>query len=123
MYNFEKLQVWQEAMDLVEIIYQLTNKLPSREKFSLIDQIRRSSASVALNIAEGSGDKTKKDFINFCRNALKSLYETITAPKIIERIYKTGVIKELNKCDQVSKILHGLIKYLDHGNQKPTTKN
>jgi len=116
MYNFEKLQVWQKSMKLVEIIYQLTSKISEQEKFALTDQIKRSSTSIVLNIAEGTGAKSKKEFTFFCRHALKSLYETVAALKIIKQIYKINPNKELEKCDEVSKLLHGLIKYLDSKN-------
>ena len=60
MYNFEKLKVWQESMRLAEMIYVLSKKLPSDEKFALIDQLKRATTSISLNIAEGSGGKVKK---------------------------------------------------------------
>lgn len=116
MYNFEKLKAWQQAMELVDITYKATKKIPASEKFALIDQIKRSATSVALNIAEGTGARSNREFSNFCRISLRSLYETITALKIAERVYKIDVTVETKKCDEVSKILHGLLKYLDHKN-------
>lgn len=73
MYNFEKLQAWQHSLQLVDVVYQLTTKLPATEKFALVDQLKRAVTSVALNIAEGSGAGGTKEFAAFCRNALKSL--------------------------------------------------
>ncbi|HIJ95424.1 MAG TPA: four helix bundle protein [Desulfuromonadales bacterium] len=50
--NHKDLYVWQLAMDSAMHIYEATKKLPTEEKYSLVDQIRRSSRSVAANIAE-----------------------------------------------------------------------
>ncbi len=54
-YRFERLRVYQNAMVLVELIYKVTKQLPMDEKFALSDQLKRSSTSIVLNIAEGTG--------------------------------------------------------------------
>ncbi len=51
--SFKELRVWQNAMDLALEVFQLSKQFPSEERYSLTDQIRRSSRSVAANIAEG----------------------------------------------------------------------
>ena len=50
--SFKELRVWQNAMDVAMRIFELTKSFPSEERFSLTDQIRRSSRSVAANITE-----------------------------------------------------------------------
>lgn len=50
--SFKELQVWQKAMDAAMEVFTLTKSFPSEEKFSLTDQIRRSSRSVPANISE-----------------------------------------------------------------------
>lgn len=50
--SYRELKVWQESMDAAMEIYKLTKSFPADEKYSLVDQIRRSSRSVAANIAE-----------------------------------------------------------------------
>jgi four helix bundle protein len=116
MYNFEKLEAWRRALELVEVIYKLTKQFPASEKFALSDQLKRAVTSIALNIAEGNGARNKREFAAFCRIALKSLYETIAGLKIAERLYHIDVTDGLTKCDKVSKLLHGLIKYLETKN-------
>jgi four helix bundle protein len=116
MYNFEKLKVWQESMVLAEILYELVKKLPKEERFSLVDQIKRAVTSISLNIAEGSGGESSKVFKSHLRIALKSLYETISALKLVERLFKINCVKELEQCDQVSKLLHGLLKSIKPNN-------
>jgi len=53
-FNFEKLDVWREAIQFANLIYQLTNKFPERERFGLTNQMRRAAVSVSSNLAEGS---------------------------------------------------------------------
>ena len=64
-YGFEKLQVWQDARQLVKIIYKLTAKYPSSEKFGLTNQMRRCAVSISSNLAEGTGRNSSKDQAHF----------------------------------------------------------
>ena len=67
MTGYEKLNVWQESMNLVTKIYKIIKKLPKEEMYSLSDQIRRrrSVVSIPSNIAEGSSRNSKKEFMQF----------------------------------------------------------
>ena len=76
MDSFRELKVWQEAHDLTLRIYNLTKNFPKEERFRLINQLCSSSASVPANIAEGTGRKTLKEYIQFLYNARGSLEET-----------------------------------------------
>ena len=116
MYNFEKLKAWQEAVKLVEIIYIEIKKFPPEERFGLVDQLRRASTSISLNIAEGSGCSSKKAFVSYLEISLKSLYETVSILKISEKIFQKDFSAPLEQCDLVAKILHGLIKSLKSEN-------
>ena len=53
MHNYNNLQIWQQAMDLVEEIYKLTASFPIEEKFGLVSQMTRAAVSIPSNIAEG----------------------------------------------------------------------
>jgi four helix bundle protein len=75
MNNFKKLIVWQKARELVRYIYVLTKQFPQEELLGLTAQIRRATISIALNIAEGSGRGTNKDFAHFLDIAFGSAYE------------------------------------------------
>ena len=121
-YGFEKLVAWQRAVELSEAAYELAKKLPKDERFALIDQLKRAATSVALNIAEGSAGQNRKVFHNFLCIAQRSLYETISILKLIERLFKVDVANELEKCDSVNRPLSGLKRSLVE-NQKPVTNN
>ena len=63
--SYEELQVWQEAMQLVELVYKVQRIFPKEEGCGLGDQVRRASVSIPSNIAEGFGRETKSDFFHF----------------------------------------------------------
>jgi len=77
-FKFEKLIIWQKAMDFGEEINALTNKFPKSEIYNLSSQIRRAVDSVALNISEGSTGQTNPEFKKFMGYAIRSLAEVVT---------------------------------------------
>ena len=113
MYKFEKLTVWQESVNLAETCYKIAGALPLIEKYGLSDQLRRASTSISLNIAEGSGSDSDKEFNRFLYLAKKSLFEVISILKIIERFYPKIYLDEAyRQIEIVGKLLSGLIKKL-----------
>lgn len=75
--GLETLQVWQRAMAFAVKVYrQVLPSLPSQEKWSLVDQLRRSVQSIPANIAEGYGRFYYQESIRFCYIARGSLEET-----------------------------------------------
>ena len=75
MRNFKNLYVWQKSHEFVLEIYKITKDFPNEEKFGLTSQIRRATTSIALNIAEGCGRKTEKEFANFLNISFGSCSE------------------------------------------------
>jgi four helix bundle protein len=67
--SYRELEVWKKGLNLVKLLYQMTEKLPENERFGLTSQIRRAAVSVPTNIAEGWGRETVKNYIQFLRNA------------------------------------------------------
>ena len=109
IYNFEKLEVWQMSMDLVDKVYKLSKKYPVEEKYGLTAQLRKSVTSISLNIAEGSIKRSKKEFVQSIRIALGSLVETITNLKIgIQQSFITQ--KDYDKLSLMDAIFFKLIK-------------
>lgn len=76
MRDFKKLKVWSRSHDLTLRIYELTSQFPSREIYGLTSQIRRASASIPTNIAEGCRRDSSRDFARFLQIALGSASET-----------------------------------------------
>lgn len=75
-YNFERLEVYQLAEELITSVYAIVRQFPREELYALADQIKRAVISIALNIAEGATGKTKKEFIRYLAIAIGSLAET-----------------------------------------------
>lgn len=86
MFGFEKLEVWQCAMELTVDIYKITEQFPKNEQFSLTDQMRRAVSSIAANIAEGNSRKTGKDKAHFTTIAYCSLMETMNHLLLASRL-------------------------------------
>ena len=74
-YNYQKLDVYKVAKELVQQVYVLLKEYPSEEKYALCDQIRRAVISVPANIAEGMGRTSKKEQKHFLEIAYGSLME------------------------------------------------
>lgn len=75
MRDFKKLEVWGEAHKMTLQIYQLSQKFPKEEIYGLTNQIRRASASVPTNIAEGCGRSSQEQLKWFCDVAMGSASE------------------------------------------------
>jgi four helix bundle protein len=82
----EGLDVWQEAMSLVETIYACSSRFPDSERFGLTSQIRRSAVSIPSNIAEGAARKSKLELIRFLSIARGSFSELDTQLQIAVRL-------------------------------------
>jgi four helix bundle protein len=77
-------------MDLVEVIYKMTQQFPDAEKFGLTSQMRRSAVSIPSNIAEGAARKGDKELIQFLYIALGSIAELETQYLIAVRLEFTN---------------------------------
>ncbi len=78
MFRFEKLDVWQKAVDFASNVYRITGQFPADERFGLTSQMRRASVSVSSNIAEGSSRSSDVDFARFVEIAYGSLMEVVS---------------------------------------------
>ena len=77
-FKFEKLIIWQKAMDFGEDIDKITINFPDKEKFNLSSQIRRASDSIALNISEGAIGQSNPEQKKFTGYSIRSLAEVVT---------------------------------------------
>ncbi|KAA0205948.1 four helix bundle protein [Candidatus Uhrbacteria bacterium] len=109
--NHKNLIVWQKAMDLVVLIYGLTDSFPKEEIYGLTSQIRRAAVSIPSNISEGRRRMTKTEFKHFCRIAFGSASELETQLEISGRL-KFGSDKKRADCqvllDEVMRMLNKL---------------
>jgi four helix bundle protein len=110
-FKFEKLIVWQKAIDLTGIVHDVTLTFPKDELYILSSQIKRAADSVALNIAEGSTSQTKPEFNRFLGMALRSDIEVVSCIYIAR---KRKIISNekfdliYNACQEILAMLNGL---------------
>ena len=107
------LRVWQEAMELVKQIYQLTAGFPNDERYGLTSQMRRSSISIASNIAEGAGRSSKREMIQFlmiARGSLAELETQLLLAKELDLCSSNSMI--LGRVDKIFGLLGGLVQSL-----------
>ena len=91
-FKFERLKVWQLALDYIDLIYEIAERLPRSEEYNLKSQMKRAATSVALNIAEGSTGQTDAEQARFLGLAIRSLLETVACQHLISRrAYLTDV--------------------------------
>ena len=86
IHSHRDLIVWQKAMDLVTLVYAMTEKYPKSELYGLINQMRRSAVSIPTNIAEGRKYSTRKEFHRFLGIAYGSAAELETEMLISRRL-------------------------------------
>jgi len=85
-FSFEDLAVWQEAVVFADNCLELSEKVShERRHYRLIEQLEAACTSTALNIAEGKGRFSKKEFVQFLYIARGSLFETVTLLEIFRR--------------------------------------
>lgn len=114
-FKFEKLKVWQKALELADEIDQLTKTFPKEEVYILNSQIKRAADSVSLNIAEGSTGQSNAEFIRFLRYALRSDVEVVGCLHLARRrkyLQEEHFNKLYASCEEVLVMINGLIKSL-----------
>ncbi|MEY4119347.1 MAG: hypothetical protein RLZZ116_2675 [Planctomycetota bacterium] len=113
---FEKLEVYQLAVDVAVELDELTDAFPRRTQ-ALADQLRRASISISANIAEGNARFTKADRRNFFVIARGSASECIPLLEIARRraLVEAGRADELKRrLDRIARMLTALIAGLEH---------
>ncbi|MBY0231026.1 MAG: four helix bundle protein [Gemmataceae bacterium] len=116
VHNFRELLVWQRAVDLVVMVYRITEGFPWREMYGLADQVQRAAVSIPSNISEGQGRGPSRDFVRFLQYARGSLQEVMTQLLIAQRLEFAEADKvedTLRSCDEIARLLNGLIRSVE----------
>ena len=115
MFNFEKLEVWQKAIDFADDVYRMTKTFPSDERFGLTNQMRRAAVSISSNIAEGTSRSSRIDYARFVEIATGSVFEVVSQCFIARRqsLLSEPDFQHLYQlADDQSRMLSGLRSYL-----------
>ena len=120
-FGHEDLEVWNKAIEFaVEVIDTVDNISTGREHYRLLEQIEASVTSIAMNIAEGKGRFSKKEFVKFLYISRGSLYETMTLLEIFRRkgwISKEKYLQSEKKGLEIASMLKGLINAIYKPNE------
>ncbi|MBN2175267.1 MAG: four helix bundle protein [Bacteroidales bacterium] len=103
MFRFEKLNAWQEAIEISDELFDIADEVDSKRLFRFAEQLRGAALSISNNIAEGSGSFSNKDFANYLNIARRSVFECaniliiLHRRKIIIEEVKTGLLFKLDR--------------------------
>jgi four helix bundle protein len=114
--SYKDLKVWKKAMDLVELSYQITKKLPREETYGLCAQIQRAAVSIPANIAEGFGRRHLGDKVHHFSVANGSLKELETHYLIVQRLSflaERELAPAFSMADEIGRMLLALINSLE----------
>ncbi len=113
--RFEDLICWQEARNLVKLVYEASNEGSMAKDFDMRGQIRRAAISTMNNIAEGFGRYSKKEFIRFLEisSASASEVKSVSYAALDLNYWNQETVTRIqNKAESVKSLDLGLIKYL-----------
>jgi len=115
MFNYEKLETWQEAIAFADLVYSATKLFPNDERFGLTNQMRRAAVSISSNLAEGSSRNSRTDFARFVEIAAGSAFEVVSQAFVAR---KQGFLSEedfkkiYKASEKLGKMLSGLRRSL-----------
>jgi four helix bundle protein len=133
--SYRDLIAWQKAMDLVDSIYSLVLTFPKYELFGLSAQMRSAATSIPINIAEGQGRYSLRDFRRFLRDSRASALELETEILIAVRQKYVSPGRGdalIDECLRVAQLVNGLLRHISKriraerptaNGQRPTSKN
>src|ERR1039458_8370261 len=116
MFNFEKLDTWNEAIVFADIVYQLTRNFPAEERFGLTNQMRRAAVSISSNLAEGCSRSSRVDYARFVEIATGSVFEVVSQATIGRNqgfLDQSGYQQVYDAAEKQSRLLSGLRKSLE----------
>ncbi len=119
VFPFERLEVWQSAVELAEYILTVLESFPRNDHLRLRGQMEAAATSIAQNIAEGKGRQYQKEFLQFLYIAQGSVFEVVTLNEIFRRkdLFSLEHCSAIRKrCEELDRKLSGLI----HSLRRPT---
>jgi four helix bundle protein len=115
MEDFKDLKVWVKAHELTLGVYKKTRSFPREELFGLTSQLRRASASVGANIAEGCGrrsDGEMKRFLQIARGSASELEQHLILSKDLDLLTATEFSDLEGKVLEVQRMLAAFVQHL-----------
>ena len=113
--SYRELVAWQKSMALAETIYRLSSQLPREETYGMRSQLTRAAVSIPANIAEGQARHSTGEFLQFlsvARGSLAELETLLTLCGKLNLLPRESVQSASSDCEEVGKLLTGLVKSL-----------
>ena len=114
--SYRDLEVWQKAMDLVVVCYEITKEFPKNEIYGLTSQLQRAAVSIPTNIAEGQARQYTKEFIQYLSISYGSIAEVETLMQIAEKLNYLNtnqLCKLMDRTAALGRMINGLRKSLE----------
>ena len=118
--SYRDLKVWQVGMELAGECYLITRNFPVEERYGMTSQIRRASASIPANVAEGHGRKTRPEYIQFlyiAQGSLKELETHLLLSKMVNLCEAKTIDSLVSRCESLGRQLSALIRALENKNR------
>ena len=115
-FRFQDLKIWQLAIEISDVLFNISDELEKKKLFRFADQLRGSGMSMSNNIAEGSGSSSKKEFKNFLNIARRSTFENANILILLGRrnlITSSQVDENLNNLDKLCRQITNFSKSLN----------
>lgn len=112
VFPFEKLEVWQESVELADFVMGLLERVPQGRHLRVVSQMEGAAVSVAQNIAEGKGRQHRKEFLQYLSIAQGSLYETVTLNEVfrIRKLFgEEECVEVRRRAEHIDRKLNGLM--------------
>ncbi len=125
MRDFRNLKIWERADKFTTNVYRVTQSFPNDEKFGLTSQIRRGSASMPTNIAEGCGRDSLPEYNRFLQIAMGSSSELdylLILAHDLSYIDETTFSIMSNELGEIRRMLNAYIQRLKHGTTSQSAK-
>lgn len=106
--DFAQTSVWQKALDLLVLVYDITKKFPKDEIYVLTSDMRRAANSVTHNFAEGFGRFEARDKTRFYKIARGSAYELLSQTLVASRLAYLNETERENLCNGYNNVIHEL---------------
>ena len=114
MHKFQDLSVYQKSLDFTVVAREVCSGFPKDELYVLSAQFKRAADSISLNISEGAGDSSDKEFVRFLGYSIRSAFECIGCSDIALRnkyIDQEKHSELCNSCNELIAMLYSLQKH------------
>ena len=118
--SFSELTVWQRSHELALMVYKLTASFPRSELFGMVSQLRRASASVPANIAQGFGRRTTRELLRSLQIASGEMEETryfLILSRDLGYVGGPAFDRAFALCDSVGQLINALGRSLKKRNE------